>query len=270
MTARGSAVNSNLLWFEHLSRCDAPLLRLFCFPYAGGTAEVYHSWQKWFPEQIDLCLVHLPGRGRRFKEQAFTQIVPLVKAIADRIGPETNVPYALYGHSMGAVIAFELARELFRRRCAPPQHLFVSGRRAPQCSRTDPMTFNLSHDEFITELRRLDGTPKEVLENPELLELFMGPLRADFELIETYQYHPTEQLSCPITVYGGLQDKDVPVESCHAWKEQTSASCKVRIVKGDHFFIRNPIPDFMAAFRSDVLSAVPASRTEKIYDSKCS
>jgi medium-chain acyl-[acyl-carrier-protein] hydrolase len=231
---------------------------------------VYRSWQRWFPEQIDLCLVHLPGRSKRLREQAFTQTTPLVNAIADRIAPEIDIPYALYGHSMGATIAFELARELSRRHCAPPQHLFVSGRRAPQCPRTEPTTFNLADDEFIAELRRLNGTPSEVLDNPELLQLFMGLLRADFELVDTYQYHPAEQLSCPITVYGGLQDKEVSAESCHAWKEQTSASCNVRMVKGDHFFIRNPIQEFTAAFRSDVLSAVPASRTQEICDSKCS
>ena len=270
MTANRSSVNPNLLWFEHLSRAQAPSLRLFCFPHAGGTSDVYRSWQRWFPEHIDLCLVHLPGRGKRLREQAFTQTTALVKAVADRLAPEIDVPYALYGHSMGATIAFELACELVHRRCTPPQHLFVSGRRAPQCPRTEPTTFNLPHDEFIAELRRLNGTPREVLENPELLELFMGLLRADFEMVETYQYRPTEQLSCPITVYGGLHDQEVPAESCHAWKERTSASCTVRMVDGDHFFIRNPIPAFVAEFRSDVLSAVPASRTQEICDSKCS
>jgi medium-chain acyl-[acyl-carrier-protein] hydrolase len=193
-----------------------------------------------------------------------------VNAIADRIAPEIDIPYALYGHSMGATIAFELARELNRRHWAPPQHLFVSGRRAPQSPRTEPKTFNLPDDEFIAELRRLNGTPSEVLENPELLELFMGLLRADFELVETYQYHPAEQLSCPITVYGGLHDKEVPAESCQAWKEQTSARCNVRMVSGDHFFVRNPMQDFMSAFRSDVLRAIPASSTQDACDSKCS
>lgn len=270
MTASRSSVNSNPLWFEHLSRGQKPSLRLFCFPHAGGTSESYRSWQRWFPEQIDLCLVHLPGRSKRLREPAFTQTAPLVKAIADRIVPELDVPYALYGHSMGATISFELARELFRRHITPPQHLFVSGRRAPQCPRTEPITFNLPHDEFIAELRRLNGTPKEVLENPELLELFMDLLRADFELVDTYEYHPAEPLSCPITVYGGLHDKEVSAETCNAWKEQTSASFDVRMVSGDHFFIRNPIQDFMSAFRSDVLNAVPALRKQEICDSKCS
>lgn len=263
MTASSSAVNSNLLWFDYLSQSQAPSFRLFCFPYAGGSAEVYRSWRRWFPKQVDLCLVHLPGRGRRMNEQAFTRTIPLVNAIADRIGPETDVPYALYGHSMGALIGFELTRELFRRRCAGPQHLFVSGHRAPQWPRTDPTTFNLPHDEFIAKLGKLNGTPREVLDNPELMELFIGLLRADFEMVETYEYHPTEPLSCPITVYGGLHDKEVPVESCRAWQEQTSASCNVKMVNGDHFFIRNPRSDFMAAFHNDVLSAVSASRVQK-------
>jgi surfactin synthase thioesterase subunit len=261
--ARSSAVNSSHLWFDHLSRSKSPSLRLFCFPYAGGSVEVYRSWQRWFPAQIDLSLVHLPGRGKRLQEQAFTRAIPLVNAIADHVGPLTASPYALYGHSMGALIAFELTRELLRRRCAGPQHLFVSGHRAPQVPRTGRTTFRLPHDEFIGELSKLNGTPKEVLDNPELMELFIGLLRADFELVETYEYHPAAQLSCPITVYGGLNDKDVSVENCHAWKEQTSASCKVRIVSGDHFFIRDPKSEFISAFQNDILDAVPALRVQK-------
>jgi|SRR5579859_4299095 len=257
---RNSAVNSGPLWFDHLSRSKTPSLRLFCFPYAGGSAEVYRGWQRWFPAQIDICPVHLPGRGKRMTEQAFTRIVPLVNAIADHVGPLTGSPYALYGHSMGALIAFELAHELLRRRCAGPQHLFVSGHRAPQRPRTGRALFRLPHDEFIGELGKLNGTPREVLDNPELMELFIGPLRADFEIVDTYEYHPAAQLPCPITVYGGLEDKEVPAESCRAWQEQTSASCKVRMVSGDHFFIREPRPEFIAAFQDDILGAVPASR----------
>ena len=220
---------------------------------------MYRTWQRWFPPHIDLSLVHLPGRGRRLQEQAFTRAIPLVNAIADHVGPLTGSPYALYGHSMGALIAFELTRELIRRRCAGPQHLFVSGHRAPQWPRTGPKTFCLPHDEFIGELSRLNGTPKEILDSPELMELFIGLLRADFELVETYEYCPAAPLSCPITVYGGLNDKEVPVESCHAWQEQTSASCKVRMFSGDHFFIRDPKPEFRSVFHNDILGAVPAS-----------
>jgi medium-chain acyl-[acyl-carrier-protein] hydrolase len=258
MSTTGSAVNSNLAWFDHLSRTQAPSLRLFCFPYAGGSSEIYRSWQRWFPEQVDLCLVHLPGRGKHMSKPAFTQTVPLVSAIVERIIPEINVPYALYGHSMGATISFEVIRELSSRRCAGPQHLFVSGHRAPQWPRTEPATFHLPHNEFVAELKRLNGTPTEVLDNPELMELFIDLLRADFQMVETYQYHPKEQLSCPITVYGGLDDQCVTQESCRAWQEQTSARCRVTMVKGDHFFIRNPKPDFVTAFQQDVLGAIPS------------
>jgi medium-chain acyl-[acyl-carrier-protein] hydrolase len=220
---------------------------------------MYRSWQRWFPEQIDVCLVHLPGRDQRIKEPAFTRLMLLVQAIADHMDRPTNVPYALYGHSMGALISFELGRELFRRHGAEPEHMFVSGRRAPQWPRNEPAIFNLPDDEFIAALKRLNGTPGEVLDNPELIELFINPLRADFESVETYEYRPGEKLSCPITVYGGLQDEHVPVESCRAWQEQTSAGCSVRMFKGGHFFVRNPGPDFVDAFRQDVVSTVPPS-----------
>ena len=141
-----------------------------------------------------------------------------------------------------------------------PRHLLVSGRRVPQCPRNEPVTFNLPHDEFIEQLRNLNGTPREVLDHPELMEIFIKVLRADFETIETYEYQSKEPLSCPITVYGGLQDEDVSVEDCHAWKQQTSAECRVRLFQGDHFFIRDPEPEFMNAFKNDVLSIpVPLS-----------
>ncbi len=258
---RKSAVAPGSVWFEHLSKHASPLLRLFCFPYAGGTADLYRGWQRWFPEQIDLCLVHLPGRGRRFRERPFTSVVPLVNVIADHLPPLAGLPYALYGHSMGAIISFELTRELFRRGVGP-RHLFVSGNRAPQFPGAEAITFNLPHDSFIAELKRLNGTPQEVLGNPEMMALFMDVLRADFELVQTYEYSPGEPLACPLTVYGAVNDPRVPIESCQAWQHQTTAGCTVRIFEGDHFFIRDPGPEFTGAFRNDVLSAaVPSAAT---------
>jgi medium-chain acyl-[acyl-carrier-protein] hydrolase len=242
-------------WFECLSRSKAPRLRVFCFPHAGGSADLYRSWQRWFPEQLDLCLVHLPGRGKNMDTRAFSQLVPLVAEILDHISLLTDIPYALYGHSMGALISFELARELSRRQRNGPKHLFVSGCRAPQYPRDEPITFNLPHDAFIAELKKLNGTPEEVLANSELMELFIDVLRADFEAVETYKYQPGGPLSCPITVYGGIEDEHVPVEACRQWQEQTSATCKVRMFSGNHFFVRNAGPEFINVFRTDLLSA---------------
>jgi medium-chain acyl-[acyl-carrier-protein] hydrolase len=259
-----SACDADPLWFEHLSRTKTPTLRVFCMPYAGGSADIYRGWQRWFPEQIDICLVHLPGRGTRVREEPFTQLTPLVKAIAAHIGGETKIPYALYGHSMGALISFELGRELFGRHRNSPAHVFVSGCRAPQWPKTEPPTFNLPHDKFIHELKRLNGTPREVLDDRELMEVFLKILRADFEIVDTYEYHPKERLSCPITVYGGLQDEDVSVESCRAWQEQTSANCKVHMFEGDHFFMRDPQSEFGWAFRNDIMRAFAVLRPQEI------
>jgi medium-chain acyl-[acyl-carrier-protein] hydrolase len=187
--------------------------------------------------------------------RAFSQLVPLVAEIGDQFSHLTDIPYALYGHSMGALISFELARELAHRQATGPKHLFVSGCRDPQYPRDEPITFNLPHDAFIAELKKLNGTPEEVLANPELMELFIDVLRADFEAVETYKYYPGEPLSCPITVYGGIEDEHVPVEACRQWQQQTSASCKVRMFSGNHFFVRNAEPEFVNAFRTDLLSA---------------
>lgn len=233
-------------------------------PYAGGSADNYRRWQRWFPEQVDVCLVHLPGRGQRAKEKPFTHLVSLVKAIAAHIDGEIKFPYVLYGHSMGALISFELGRELCVKHRNSPAHVFVSGCRAPQWPRTKPPTFNLPHDKFLDELEKLNGTPREVLDDPNIMEVFINILRADFEMVDTYEYQPKERLSCPITVYGGLQDDDVPIESCRAWQEQTSARCEVRMFEGGHFFIREPQSKFEWGFRNDIMRALSVLRMEKI------
>lgn len=185
---------------------------------------------------------------------------PLVDAIAEQMHSEIQHPFAFYGHSMGGTISFELARELHRRYGTGPVHLFVSGRRAPHVPDTDPPTFNLPHDEFVAEIKRLNGTPKELLENPETTELFLPLLRADFELLETHQYQPGARLSCPITVYGGLQDADVPAEKLRAWQELTSGAFNIRMLPGDHFFIHNFSTQFLESLCRDVLSAVQKLR----------
>jgi len=258
-----SPYDADALWFEHLSRTKMPSLRVFCTPYAGGSADIYSRWQQWFPQQVDICLVHLPGRGLRGRERPFTQLMPLVKAIASHIDGEIKVPYVLYGHSMGALISFELARELLAKHRNSPAHIFVSGCRAPQWPRKEPPTFNLPHDKLIDALKRLNGTPREVLEHPELMELFIDILRADFEIVDTYEYFPKERLSCPVTVYGGLQDEEVSAESCRAWQEQTSTTCEIKMFEGDHFFIRDPQSKFQWAFRNDIMRTLSALRLQE-------
>ena len=138
---------------------------------------------------------------------------------------------------MGALIAFELAHKLRDEYGIVPAHLFVSGRHAPQLPETDPITYNLEEAEFIEELRRLNGTPREILENPELMHLMLPLLRADFEVVETYVYWPGPALDCPITAFGGLQDQEVSRKEVEAWREQSIASFSLRMLPGGHFFL---------------------------------
>jgi medium-chain acyl-[acyl-carrier-protein] hydrolase len=212
-------------------------LRLFCFPYAGGGALIFRTWPDGLPQTVEVCAVQPPGRETRLKEPPFTQLPPLVQALAPVLRPYLDKPFAFFGHSMGAIISFELARHLRREPGPQPLQLFVSGRRAPQVPDTDDLTYNLPEPEFMEELRRLNGTPQAVLEHPELMKLMIPTLRADFELIQTYAYTPEPPLDCPLSVYGGLQDEDVSREHLEGWREQTTAAFVSRMFPGDHFYL---------------------------------
>ncbi len=250
----GSDLNSP--WFERLSPAAKPSLLLLCFPYAGGSAQIFRKWQRYFPSSIDICLVHLPGRGRRIGERPLTRLAPLVEAIADAIPEDIQQPFALFGHSLGALISFELSRELRRRNRKTPLQLFLSGRSAAHMSSSDAPTYNLPNDEFIAEIRRLNGTPQPLLDDPETQELFLPLLRADFEMADTYKYFPEDPLACPLTIYGGLQDTDVPIGNLRAWGSETSGSCKVRVFPGDHFFIHSSEAGFLNVLQQDVIDAL--------------
>ncbi|MBO0720374.1 MAG: thioesterase [Blastocatellia bacterium] len=224
-------------WFQNSHARGRAELKLFCFPYAGGTASIFRNWANRLPIKIQVIPVELPGRGGRLSEPLFTGIKPLVDALAESIPPLLDTPFAFFGHSMGAVIAFELARSLRAARLEPAA-ILASGRRAPHVPDTDPVTYNLPHDEFIEELQRIDGTPREVLEHAELMELMIPMLRADFQLIQTYEYTEGEPLGCPIVAYGGLQDEEETRELLLKWREMTLSRFKLHMLPGNHFFLR--------------------------------
>jgi medium-chain acyl-[acyl-carrier-protein] hydrolase len=252
----------DLSWFEDVSPARTALLRVFCLPYAGASADLYRAWQSFIPPEVDLCLVHLPGRSRRIAEKPFQRLALLVDAVTRHMDSKTDIPYALYGHSMGGLISFELARELFRRYKSGPRHLFVSGCLPPHLMNSGRSTFALSDSEFIAELEQLKGTPAEILDNAELMEIFLPLLRADFELVETYECRSGVRLACPITVYSGLNDERVPPQRTRCWEEHTSAGCTVRLLHGDHFFI-NAGQEFVNIFRDDLLGLLQDSTLER-------
>jgi medium-chain acyl-[acyl-carrier-protein] hydrolase len=212
-------------------------LRLFCFPYAGGGAAVFRSWSEYLPKEVEVCPIQLPGRGSRLSEAPFTSMQPLAEALTDVLCSKADIPFAFFGYSMGATLGFEMARQARKRRLRQPLHLFVAARRAPQIPAVGTPTHMLSDADFLVELNRLNGTPKEVLDNPELMTMMVPILRADFRVVQTYRYKPEPPLDCSISAYGGLEDHKITREQLQAWREQTTASFSLRMFPSDHFFL---------------------------------
>jgi medium-chain acyl-[acyl-carrier-protein] hydrolase len=225
-------------------------LRLFCFPYAGGGDQVYRKWADQLPEIVETYLVQLPGRGSRLLEKPFTNLVDLSKSLAGAMLSYLDKPFILFGHSMGAMVSFELARQL-RRGGLQPLHIFASGCHAPQIPDSSVL-HDLPESELIRELHRLNGTPKEVLENRELLSIIIPTLRADCMVTETYVYTNEPPLNCPITVFGGLRDPLVKREELDAWREQTNASFSLRMLEGDHFFLHTSTPVLLSSLSKEL------------------
>lgn len=214
-------------------------LRLFCFPYAGGGVSTFHSWSTQLPGEVEVCPVQLPGRELRLSEPPFTSLFPMVETLARVLVPDLDVPFAFFGHSMGGLISFELTRRLRKERKPSPVHLFVSGYRAPQLPDPDPPIHQLPEDELLAELRKIDGTPEDILREPELMNLFLPLLRADFAVCETYVYAGETPLDCPITAFGGVQDGKVSRKELAAWRNQTSGSFNLYMFPGNHFFLQS-------------------------------
>jgi medium-chain acyl-[acyl-carrier-protein] hydrolase len=214
-------------------------MRMFCFPYAGGGASIYRGWGAALPADLEVCPVQIPGRESRLREPSFTQPGPMIQAIADALDSYLNLPFVFFGHSMGAMISFELTRELRRRGRTQPLHLFVSGRRAPQLPAREEPIHALPEAEFIEKLRELNGTPEEVLQHEELMKLITPTLRADFSVNETYEYTEEAPLDAGISAFGGLGDPDVTREDLEVWKDHTRGRFRMRMLPGDHFFLNS-------------------------------
>lgn len=231
-------------------------LRLFCFPYAGGGASIYRTWSSVLPPDIEIYPVQPPGRETRLREKGFTQVPALIEALTPALEPYLNVPFAFFGHSMGALTSFELTRQLYRQGGPMPVQLFLSGHRAPQLPKDGEPIFHLPEPEFVEELRRLNGTPDQVLQNDELMKLMLPILRADFELCDTYDYTQAEPLPTPITAYGGLQDVEVSRDQLAGWREQTSGQFTMRMFPGDHFYLHSARALLLQTLAQDLMQVL--------------
>lgn len=241
-------------WLTILNARPDARCRLFCLPYAGGGASMFRTWPSHLPPDVELWTIQLPGREERFREARFTRVAPLIEALAPLVAPYLDKPYSVFGYSMGGLIGFELLRALRASGAPRPRRLFVAARPAPQLVETRPSLYTLPDDQLFDELdRRYGGIPSEALKNPEIRSVFVPLLRADVEMIETYDYQPGAPLECPISVFGGQTDR-ISRDELAAWQDMTHHPVEVRQFEGGHFFINtNPAP-LMSAISRELLA----------------
>lgn len=213
-----------------------PRVRIFCFPFAGGGITTYLSWVHDFADDVELVLVQPPGRGSRMLETAHENIQDYIDELLEHQDYLTSVPYILFGHSLGALVAFELASQLIAKSCPVPISLVASGSRAPHMNNRKAPTFDLPDEAFIQEIIRLNGTPVEVLQNEEMMSLVLPLLRADFKVAETYLAKKLA-LPFPIVVFSGDSDPSINDNEVEAWCELSKHDVEMHMLSGDHFFI---------------------------------
>ncbi|ACZ85406.1 thioesterase II family protein [Streptosporangium roseum] len=243
-------------WF----RCPRPLphaaLRLFCLPYAGAGAGVFHPWPAALAPGVEVVGVQLPGRENRIVEPAEIDLTELAAAVADAAAADSR-PYALYGHSLGARLGFEVIRSLRRTGAPLPVRLYAGAARAPHLSGSD--TFDglsrVPDDELVTRVVAGGGVPEAVAGEPELLELLLPTLRADFAWLDDYVYQPEPPLPVPIVAFAGTLDRAVSTEQMAAWEQHTTAGFVLHHVDGGHFFLQDRLPDLLSLLSADLTAA---------------
>lgn len=233
---------SNSPWLVTVRPNPLATLRIFCFPYSGGGASIFKQWPDGLPSDIEVCAVQLPGRETRLAEPLFTQLDALIETMAGALYPFLDKPFTFFGHSLGALVAYELTRCLRRTYGTGPLHLLVSAHHAPNLPSPLTPIHALPEKEFVSELQRYNGIPEAVLAHAELRELLLPILRADFELFETHTHREEAPLDCPLSAYGGLSDEGVSRDALAAWQSQTNGPFAMHMLPGDHFFLNSSQP----------------------------
>jgi medium-chain acyl-[acyl-carrier-protein] hydrolase len=222
-------------------------VRLVCFPNAGSGAAGYRAFAPLLAPEAELTIVRLPGREARIAEEPHRALDELVPRLAGELAPQLDVGtrrLAFFGHSMGALVAFELARHLRREGARLPDRMIVSGRPAPHVPYPPGYEFvhTLPEDRLVDRLRGYSGTPEALLADPDLLRMFLPTLRADFEVVETYRHREEEPLPCGISAYGGRSDAEVPSTALEGWSAHTSGPFRARLFDGGHFYLDESRP----------------------------
>lgn len=243
------------VWLPHSSHQSHARARLFCLPYAGGSAAAFRNWTAGFPSEIQLCPVELPGRGTRFKEPPSHQLMPLAKAVCEGILPYLDRPFAIFGHSMGGRLGFEVCRDLESRFGIHPLMFFAAGATSPETPESNP-AHDLPDDALIARLRSMNQSRPGALDHPELLQMIIPLLRADLSVSETYVYQPGPRLMCPVVVMGGISDLETTREGLEGWKKY-AGSFKLKMFPGDHFFINTAKTQVLNTLLEEMRAALP-------------
>jgi medium-chain acyl-[acyl-carrier-protein] hydrolase len=233
------------LWFSNFKPIENPRLRLICFPYAGSGPVVFHKWVNYLPQDIEVWGVRLPGRDVRYREPAFTSLSPLVSTLADEISPFMDVPFIIFGHSMGALISFELVHSWRETGGPQPVHVVLSGHRAPHRPPLNPPVHNSDKHTFLNRIKNLGGTPEKFFSMNDLVDLMMPAMRADFSVWETYEYQEKIPLELPITVFGGRNDSEATESDFVAWQDYTKSDFNLHIFDGGHFYFQDDLTPLM-------------------------
>lgn len=242
---------------EPVAGSPAPLVRLVCVPYAGGGAAVFHSWAAHLPATVEPWAVRMPGRDARLAEASRTDLCATAGELADALAPSLSGPYAFFGHSLGAFLAFETVRALRARGVPEPVLLAVSARNAPQQLTYTGTVHRLPDEEYLDVLdRRYGAIPPLIREDAQMRAMYLPILRADTTMLETYRYLPGPALSCPVVAYGGTQDPETSAESLAGWRKMTRGGCTEVLLPGDHFFLQPSRDRLLTHLATEVLRAL--------------
>lgn len=231
-------------------------IKLFCFPYAGGSAVIFNKWKQYLNAEIELIPIELAGRGKRIHEHLYPDAPAVINDVYEIVRKTIDgSPFSLFGHSMGAMISYQLCQRLSEYNYPTPLHVFFSGRSAPHVKRADEKKYYLlNEEEFKKEVINLGGTSPEFFDHPELLEVFLPLLKNDFKLVETDihngEIHP---LDCNITVFLG-KDEDLTTEQCDGWKKHTKKLCTINYFEGGHFFLHEETEQIVRLINNTLLS----------------
>jgi len=214
-------------------------IKLICIPYAGGSASIYIPWINYLPHNVELVIIQPPGRSSRISETPLDNMSKLINEMGLVLPKILNKPYILFGHSLGSKIAFEIIRKSTSLHIPHPMFFIASGSAGPQKKNNRDITYNLNDDEFISKLEEMDGTPKDVINNKELMSIVLPTLKADFKISETYQFTGNKYFNIPLSVLGGEYDVDINLDDLKLWQYFFNSTSEITIFSGGHFFINS-------------------------------